>query len=563
MRKFLSLFLAVGVLAVIYSCGDQVDTDNIDVSSIAPRIESFSPEDGASPLKGDTFNISVSFADGELSPLSSATITLWDGDNLDDPSLTQVQSITRNISGTEAEIVWDAAEFESYNLDTAAYIVTISVSDSEGATTESNFSFEVIGQLYTANNTEMYVAGSFNGWAATEEALEGFELELVADNTWEITEVPFNGGGWKFKNTVDWSDQDWGDSDCDGVMENTTGGGPNTECGFDGLVNITFNDETLEYTVELLTPPASNIDGLFLVGNFNNFVGNSEYQFQIDTNNTWVLEEVFLQPGDVFLFSEAETLTQDIWGDDEGDGIADAFGSSITIGDDMQEGFYKITFVDITREYYVDFVKGLFPENLYLVGGSTAADWEPTAATQFEQVSEGYFRTYQYITVDGGGFKFLPTNVDYTDDYGTDGDGNIVQEGESNVTVDADGFYRIDVDFNTGTISVVESNWGIIGNSTNPNDDDGDGTPDGWQADTDMSLVTTDRGETRWEITMDLAVGEIKFRENDDWGINYGGSDGNLEFNAGNIAIGTAGNYTVTIDLDSDAGYSYTLTQNP
>jgi hypothetical protein len=79
-----------------------------------------------------------------------------------------------------------------------------------------------------------------------------------------------------------------------------------------------------------------------------------------------------------------------------------------------------------------------------------------------------------------------------------------------------------------------------------------------------MALVSTTRGEISWTITLDLVAGECKFRENDDWGINYGDSDGDgtLDFNSSNIVIAEAGNYTVTVTFDSDAGYTYTIVKN-
>jgi len=546
--------MAVAVAAVIYSCEDAVDTDNIDIVSIPPNIESFTPADGDEPLLGDTFDIKVFFTDGEQSPLSSATVTLWAGDSLTDPNLTQIATITESVSGTSDSVVWSSDDFESYNLDTANYIVTVSVSDTESNTTEGNIAFTVKGSLYVSVNSEMYIAGSFNGWAATPEALEDFTLELTADYTWSISDVPLNGGGWKFKNTVEWTDEDWGDPDCDGVMEITTGGGPNTECGFSGLADITFNDQTLEYTVTLKNPPASNINGLYLVGSFNNFQGNDDYKFELDTSNTWVVNDAIIGPGDVFLFSEAADLSERIWGDNEPDSTADAFGSSIVAPDDFQEGFYKVTYEDISRRYYLQFDRGLAPNDLFLVGGSTGATWDANTAIQFEEAGDRFFRTYNYITTDGDGFKFLPQRGSFDGDYGDNGSGGVVQEGESNATVAADGFYRVDVNFNDFTWSATESNWGIIG----------DATPGGWDADTDMALVSTNRGEISWTITLDLTAGECKFRENDDWGINYGDSDGDgtLDFNSSNIAIAEAGNYTVTVTFDSDAGYTYTIVKN-
>jgi hypothetical protein len=64
-----------------------------------------------------------------------------------------------------------------------------------------------------------------------------------------------------------------------------------------------------------------------------------------------------------------------------------------------------------------------------------------------------------------------------------------------------------------------------------------------------------------YEITIDLIVGSVKFRKNDDWGTNIGwatGSDGDpipafdTPYIGGqggkNIGITTAGNYTFSLD---------------
>ena len=49
--------------------------------------------------------------------------------------------------------------------------------------------------------------------------------------------------------------------------------------------------------------------------------------------------------------------------------------------------------------------------------------------------------------------------------------------------------------------------------------------------------------------TIDLTAGEIKFRANDDWGYNFGGSLTDLSSdNAPNIPIAEAGNYKITLD---------------
>lgn len=91
----------------------------------------------------------------------------------------------------------------------------------------------------------------------------------------------------------------------------------------------------------------------------------------------------------------------------------------------------------------------------------------------------------------------------------------------------------------------------------------GSATPGGWDEDTDMTLV--DPVDSIWTIEITLFDGEVKFRQDDDWTVNWGSAD----FPAG---IGTqdganvpvfAGDYTITFnsitgdynfDVDSDIG---------
>jgi hypothetical protein len=78
--------------------------------------------------------------------------------------------------------------------------------------------------------------------------------------------------------------------------------------------------------------------------------------------------------------------------------------------------------------------------------------------------------------------------------------------------------------------------WGIIG----------DATAGGWSSDQNMTWNATNKVFTS---TINLVVGALKFRANDDWAINYGGADLNALTSGGaNIAIATAGNYTITFD---------------
>ena len=94
---------------------------------------------------------------------------------------------------------------------------------------------------------------------------------------------------------------------------------------------------------------------------------------------------------------------------------------------------------------------------------------------------------------------------------------------------------------------ITESPWGIVGGAYN---DWGDtGIPDG-------KLYTTSTADV-FVTYVTLLTGEFKFRENNDWGTNYGdtGADGTLDEGGDNIAV-TEGNYKITMDLTDN---TYTI----
>ena len=56
-----------------------------------------------------------------------------------------------------------------------------------------------------------------------------------------------------------------------------------------------------------------------------------------------------------------------------------------------------------------------------------------------------------------------------------------------------------------------------------------------------------DEATNTYTWTGDLGAGEFKFRANDGWDINLGGSLDDLSQNGSNIAIAEAGNYTIVL----------------
>jgi hypothetical protein len=189
-----------------------------------------------------------------------------------------------------------------------------------------------------------------------------------------------------------------------------------------------------------------------------------------------------------------------------------------------------------------------------ILGGSVAADWVPANAVPMQMVESGVYDTYQYITVDGGGFKFVPLNAGWDGDWGASKTttGMLAQTDEDNLTAAADGFYRVRTNFNDMTYTVVETAWGIIGSAS----------PGGWGEDTNMTF-TAAKGEYVWSADITLTDGEIKFRANDGWDIDFGdnGANGSLEYGGSNIPV-TAGDYHIELILNSATGFTYTLTAN-
>lgn len=92
-------------------------------------------------------------------------------------------------------------------------------------------------------------------------------------------------------------------------------------------------------------------------------------------------------------------------------------------------------------------------------------------------------------------------------------------------------------------------NWGIIGSAT----------PTGWGSDTnlDYDLVTK-----KYSTTMNMVVGEFKFRLDDAWTMNYGSktSNGILDqVDDNNIKVTADGNYTIVVDFTAK---TYTIKKN-
>ncbi|WP_133273326.1 SusE domain-containing protein [Hymenobacter radiodurans] len=185
--------------------------------------------------------------------------------------------------------------------------------------------------------------------------------------------------------------------------------------------------------------------------------------------------------------------------------------------------------------------------------------WAPDKAPAIASGDKDNKKTYEgYIyfpSADKLKFKFTSKpawdDVNYgkgasATDLSTDG-------GAGDLEVTEPGYYWLKANTETLKWSATKTTWAVIGS----------GTAKGWDNETPM---TYDPIQGVWTITTALSQdGEIKFRANNGWDLNYGdkGGDGLLESGADNIKVPSAGNYTITLDLSKGAGnYTYTLKKN-
>ena len=144
-----------------------------------------------------------------------------------------------------------------------------------------------------------------------------------------------------------------------------------------------------------------------------------------------------------------------------------------------------------------------------------------------------------FMYLNQNGFKFCTQqNWDGTN-YGANFD---TAADAANITMtEAAGYYKVDVDLDSKSYVLTPiTTIGIIGSAS----------PNGWDSDVDMTYVPYN-AETKepgyWEAKdITLASGEIKFRANDDWAINWGGDTNALTQGGANISV-DAGTYDIKL----------------
>lgn len=240
------------------------------------------------------------------------------------------------------------------------------------------------------------------------------------------------------------------------------------------------------------------------------------------------------------------------------DGVATGVEVRIksTVGSGTTPIYSNVVAMTVTA--YLDIVTYTFPAAMNIAGNYQG--WDPASAPQITNTRNGGYGGYEgYIIFNNAApaFKIVKGNNWGAGDYGGTA-GGVLTNGGSDIFLPSGGagilgLYRLRANTAAMTWSADKINtFGIIGNAT----------PGDWGASTPMVFNPANGS---WSLTVNLTVGEMKFRANNDWAINLGDNspaDGKPEYDGSNIAVPLAGNYTITLNIGIGGNYTYKLKKN-
>ncbi len=302
---------------------------------------------------------------------------------------------------------------------------------------------------------------------------------------------------------------------------------------------------TIEDSYSLVTNPGSgwNVTSMTAFNHSSTDVYDDPVftlTFQVTANNT----KFKIVPKSLLTQVQANTWTGVLGATTDGTtelsgSLTAANGGSIVI---PTAQWVKVTLNMMTYTYQIDLLGQISP---YLWTPGAHQGWSPSSSTKLYSPNMDLIYTgYSYLT---GEFKLTSAPDWNHTNYGV-ANGKL-DTGGGNLSVAAAGFYLIKANLNDMSYSTTLTNWGLIGSATTG----------GWSTSTPMTYNASDNS---WSVTTNLVVGEYKFRANDGWDINVGGTTDHLTAGGGNLSVATAGNYTIKLFLTNEESSYCTVTKN-
>lgn len=272
------------------------------------------------------------------------------------------------------------------------------------------------------------------------------KMNLVSEGVFALViQIQGTSDGFKFIPTNTNYDGDWGEDPANPgkIIQD----GEQNLTGYEaGKYLVTVNYNTLTYKV-------TAVNKLFMVGNITNPQWGAGAALQMSEASLGVYSiPVDLAAGAEFKFLPTNANFDGDWGvDGANPGKIIQEGESNLLG--YAAGKYVVAVNFNTLSFTVSPVTAI-PTNLYLVGDHNG--WNNGTANALTNVSAGVFTITLNLSA-GNGFKFLPTQGTWDGDWGENktSKGVLEQKDEQNLSVTADGSYKITVDFNKGNLSVV------------------------------------------------------------------------------------------------------------
>ena len=389
---------------------------------------------------------------------------------------------------------------------------------------------------------KLSVPGSHQGWKPLDYGQALYETNPRQQPNVYVGYIYFDGGtefkfadGQKGKDEQDneWA-INWGSSDGSTLEE----GGANISVSEGGCYYLTVDLNALTFTMEKrnwsIVGDAvggwdNDIDLEFDKDNnvfrtTYNFTGEGEFKFRV--NHAW----------DINLGADKDGDDGDL--KENGDNIKPLPGE-YTVTLSFADGYpvYRLfAGSDVSKVKYACMPGSMngwsadTKDNILVLDGSTYSGW-------------------MYCTADDE-FKITLGSWADADTFGWNADKNALEQPGNNIKP-GEGMFFITADLDAKTVSIVPHSWSIVGSAVA-----GD---DSWGTDYDL---TWNPETKKLEGVFDLTDGEMKFRADHLWALNYGGAPDKLQRDGANIAI-TAGKYLIQLDLQTSYDHTdptYTIT---
>ena len=228
--------------------------------------------------------------------------------------------------------------------------------------------------------------------------------------------------------------------------------------------------------------------------------------------------------------------------DTEGKFATDNAGGNFMITHVEGAKFYRVEFNMLDQTWKYDALNF----NTYIWQAGNGNGWGSPASPLYSPAGDGKYTGFMYLD---GEFKFRSGEDNWNaPDWGKGASEGTLAEQAGNLSADA-GYYKVEVDLGALTYKLTPiTTIGIVGPAQ----------AGGWDADTDM---TYNKETGAWEATVELAADEMKFRANDGWDINWGGTENNLTQGGDNIKVATAGKYFIQLFAYCDSKATFKMTK--